>query len=229
MEGHNEVNELQQDAGRSFWPLLFIALVGMGLSAIFILLSFNPFTSSDETSISQGNLPASTVVASVDSAFTTGSLPDPRAGSMAGDGQAVVGQPAPNFTLPTLDGDTISLSDYIGQPVLINFWATWCAPCRIEMPELVRAYEEHQDEGFVILAVDLAHQDSIDDVRTFAEEFQMNFPVLLDETGDVSGEMYRLLGLPMSVFVDREGRIERIYVGLMTAEQIDTFVGEILE
>jgi hypothetical protein len=81
----------------------------------------------------------------------------------------------------------------------------------------------------VVLAVDLTDQDSIDDVRAFVEEFDMTFPVLLDETGAVYNELYRLLGLPMSVFVDREGRIERIYIGLMTADQIDTFVSEILE
>lgn len=227
MEQQEEIVKLHQDTARFPWSLLFIALGGMGLSAFFIFMSFNPFTSAGEAPVPGGNLPVPTPV--VDSAFTTSPLSDPRAGSVTGDGQAVVGELAPNFTLPTLDNDLVSLRDYIGQPVLINFWATWCAPCRIEMPELVRAYEEHQGEGFVILAVDLAHQDSIDDVRTFAEEFQMSFPVLLDETGNVSGEMYRLLGLPMSVFIDREGRIERIYVGLMTAEQIDTFVGEILE
>jgi hypothetical protein len=97
------------------------------------------------------------------------------------------------------------------------------------MPELVRVYQAHEDAGFVVLAVDLADQDSLDDVRVFVEEFDMTFPVLLDETGAVYNELYRLLGLPMSVFVDRDGVITRIHIGLMTTDQIDTFVSEILE
>lgn len=230
MEQQKDLSERKQDPGRLPWPLVFIALAGLGLSAVFILFSFSDqLSNTDDAVTSAGNLTGPITVSGDTSAFTTDPLPDPRAGSVTGDGRAAVGQPAPDFTLPTLDGDTVSLSDYIGQPVLINFWATWCAPCRVEMPELVRAYNEHQDEGFAILSVNLTNQDAIADVRAFVEEFDMSFPILLDETGAVSDEVYRLLGLPMSVFVDREGRIERIYIGLMTADQIDTFVSEILE
>lgn len=142
--------------------------------------------------------------------------------------QAKVGYLAPDFTLNTLAGETVSLSDFRGQPVLINFWATWCGPCREEMPELVRVYNAHQDEGFVILAVDLTYQDSIEDVQTFVEEFELNFPVLLDKTGEVSEKLYRLLGLPMSVFIDRNGVITYIHIGAMTDEQINELVSEIL-
>lgn len=147
--------------------------------------------------------------------------------SFAGD--VLVGQAAPDFTLRTLEGETLSLSDFSGQPVLINFWTTWCGPCRIEMPELVRIYNERKDEGLVILAVDLTHQDSIEDVEAFVEEFSMNFPVLLDETGTVSDELYHLFGLPMSVFVNRDGIVTRTHIGIMTADQIDEFVDEIME
>lgn len=139
-----------------------------------------------------------------------------------------VGQPAPGFTLMSLDGDEVSLADYRGQPVLINFWASWCPPCRLEMPDLVAAYEAHQDEGFVILAVDLTFQDSIADVETFVEEFGMTFPVLLDQDGGVTNEQYRLLGLPMSVFVNREGIVTRLHIGAMTGEQVNEFVAEIV-
>lgn len=140
-----------------------------------------------------------------------------------------VGQQPPAFTLMSLDGDEVSLADYRGQPVLINFWASWCPPCRLEMPDLVAAYEAHQDEGFVILAIDLTFQDSIEDVEMFVEEFDMTFPILLDEDGTVTNEQYRILGLPMSVFVNREGIITRLHIGAMTGEQIDQFVSEILE
>lgn len=140
-----------------------------------------------------------------------------------------VGQPAPDFMLDTLDGSEVSLADYEGQPVLINFWASWCPPCRLEMPALVSAYETHKDKGFVILAIDLTFQDALPDVEAFVKEFGMTFPVLLDYDGTVTNERYRLLGLPMSVFVNREGVVTRTHIGAMTGEQIDQFVGEILE
>lgn len=172
-------------------------------------------------------LPVATTAAQP-GAFTTlapgGPTPD------AGLGAApVAGRPAPDFTLATLDGGQVTLSDLRGRTVLINFWASWCPPCRLEMPDLVRAYEEHKDEGFIILGVDLTFQDALPDVRAFVEEFKMSFPVLLDETGEVTTQKYRLLGLPMSVFIDREGTIRRTHIGAMTSEQIDEFVGEILE
>lgn len=138
------------------------------------------------------------------------------------------GNPAPDFTLKSLDGGQITLSAYLGRPVLINFWATWCPPCRIEMPELVRTYEEHKDLGFIILGINLTFQDALPEIVAFVEEFKMTFPVLLDETGEVTTQKYRLLGLPMSVFVDRKGAIRRIQIGVMNADQIREFTAEIL-
>jgi peroxiredoxin len=143
--------------------------------------------------------------------------------------ELAVGQPAPDFTLKTLDGGEASLSKFRGRPVLINFWASWCPPCRLEMPDLVRAYEAHQDDGFVILAINLTFQDSLQEAQRFADEFNMSFPVLLDETGEVTTALYRLYGLPTSVFVDRNGMISHIQIGPMTGAQIDEWVGEILK
>lgn len=135
---------------------------------------------------------------------------------------------APDFTLQTLDGETIRLSDLRGRPVLINFWASWCGPCRREMPELIRVYEAHRAEGFVILALNDTSLDSLSAVKAFVEEFQLPFPVLLDETGAVSTDLYQLRGLPTSVFINREGFIVRIYLGAMTGAQIEQYVIEIL-
>ena len=144
-------------------------------------------------------------------------------------GSLVVGKPAPDFTLPTLDGTEVSLSQLRGKPVLINFWASWCLPCREEMPELVRSYEAHKAEGFVILGLNLTYSDSLPDVQAFAREFNITFPVLLDEEGAVAERLYPIPGIPTSIFINRDGTIERIQVGLMSGQQVDRFVEEILK
>jgi len=140
----------------------------------------------------------------------------------------LIGKQAPDFTLPTLDGKEVSLSQFRGQPVLINFWATWCIPCRDEMPELVRAYEAHKSEGFVVLGLNLTYSDSVPGVQALASEFNVTFPILLEEDGAVVERLYRVPGLPTSVFIKRDGTIERFQVGVMTSRQIDEYIAEIL-
>lgn len=141
----------------------------------------------------------------------------------------LVGKQAPDFTLTTLDGAKVSLSQYRGQPVLINFWASWCIPCREEMPELIRSYESHKAEGLMILGLNLTYSDSLPDVQAFASEFNITFPILLDKDGAVAERSYQIIGLPTSIFINRDGTIERIQVGKMTGKQIDQYVGEILK
>lgn len=144
-------------------------------------------------------------------------------------GSLVVGKPAPGFTLPTLNGAEVSLSQFRGQPVLINFWASWCLPCQEEMPEFVRSYEAHKAEGLMILGLNLTYSDSLPDVESFASEFNITFPILLDKDRAVAERLYRIPGLPTSIFVNRDGTIERIQVGVMTGEQVDQYVEEILK
>ena len=153
-----------------------------------------------------------------------------RPASLAGSGALPLeGQPAPDFTLKTLDGSTVTLSKLQGHPVLINFWASWCTPCRAEMPEIVRVYEAHKADGLVVLAINMTFQDSLPEAQAFAKEFHMPFPVLLDDTGAVARDAYRVPVLPMCFFVDRKGVIVHRQIGAMNGKQIDTLVGEILK
>jgi cytochrome c biogenesis protein CcdA/peroxiredoxin len=115
-----------------------------------------------------------------------------------------VGQRAPDFEVNTLDGDTIKLSDLRGQAVLLNFWATWCGPCRIEMPEFQTIYELERDKGFTILAIDF--RESRDQVEPFVEDLGLTFTIGLDQSGDIN-QQYRVSSYPTSILVDGNGII----------------------
>ena len=120
------------------------------------------------------------------------------------------GYPAPDFTLETLEGKTVTLSDLNGEVVLINFWATWCPPCRAEMPAIQEVYEEYRDQGFTVLAVN--QRESQGRVAAFMDELGLTFPVPLDREGRVSAR-YRVNALPTTFFVDRAGIIRDVTIG----------------
>jgi len=137
------------------------------------------------------------------------------------------GLAAPNFTLKTLAGPEASLSEYKGRPLLINFWASWCKPCRGEMPDIVAAYQAHQGTGLEVLAINLTDQEGMKDIRKFVAEFQMPFPVLLDEKGRVR-RLYALIGVPTSVFIGTDGVVRLINPGPITKETLERGLAEIL-
>jgi peroxiredoxin len=128
---------------------------------------------------------------------------------------------APDFLLESVSGDEVRLSDYRGRPVVLNFWATWCRPCRKEIPLLVAAQNEYEDEGLVVIGLNLQEGKSL--IEPFAEDFGMNFPILIDRDGEV-GDRYRLLGLPTTFFIDRDGVIRSIFTGPLEGEANGTAV-----
>ena len=124
----------------------------------------------------------------------------------------LVGHPAPEFALQTLDGETLSLSDLKGQAVVLNFWASWCGPCRAEMPELEQAYRENVDGGLVVLGVNQGEQQAI--AADFVQQFGLTFPIVLDQRLQVSN-LYQSNSLPTTFFIDRDGIIREHVIGQM--------------
>ncbi|MBI2524980.1 MAG: TlpA family protein disulfide reductase [Candidatus Rokubacteria bacterium] len=117
---------------------------------------------------------------------------------------------APDFTLATPVGQRVRLADLRGQAVLLNFWATWCPPCRLEMPAMERLYREFRDQGFVILAVDLDESPKL--VAKFMSDFRLSFPAPIDPGSRVAA-LYRVPGVPTTFLIDRRGRMLGVAVG----------------
>ena len=135
------------------------------------------------------------------SATTSGLIPSPREGFLA-----------PDFTLDTIDGGQITLSDLRGQVVIVNLWASWCPPCRAEMPAIDSVYQANKANGLEVLAVNVTNQDSAAAASAFAQEFGLTFPILLDRDGAVS-RRYLLQALPTTYFIDRKGVIRAVVPG----------------
>ena len=134
-----------------------------------------------------------------------------------------VGALPPNFELILDDGRRTSLRSLQGRPVLLNFWATWCSPCRLEMPELVAASQNLDD--LIVLAINVEEDAAI--VQPFLEEFEMTMAVGLDSSSDLF-VTYQLRGLPASVFIQRDGLISSVWNGLLTAQKLEELLAPIL-
>jgi peroxiredoxin len=152
---------------------------------------------------------------------------DSPAGAAASDLEPapIAGHPAPDFELQTLEGETLRLSDYQGQPVLVNFWATWCGPCRAEFPDFQEAYVNNADD-LVIIGVNNTAADQVNLVEDFVAEMGATFPIVLDEKGQTV-ETYKVLGLPTTVFVDRDGIISEVFTGPINKAYIEAKLSEL--
>lgn len=132
---------------------------------------------------------------------TAGRIPAPQKGFLA-----------PDFSLADPQGRVYTLSQLRGKPVIVNMWATWCPPCRAEMPAIEAQYERYASQGLVVLGVNATDQDAPLDVVPFARQFGLTFPILLDETGQV-GRAYELRSLPSTFFLNRDGTIAQVVIG----------------
>lgn len=137
---------------------------------------------------------------------------------------AVVGQPAPDFELQAAGGAAVQLSALIGHPVVLNFWATWCEPCRAEMPALQRAADRFADQGLRVLAINFDEPEA--DVLAFGQELDLSMPLLLDPGAEVQ-RLYRVLGYPTTYFVDAEGRLAAQHIGVLDDRLLEGYLGQI--
>ncbi len=140
--------------------------------------------------------------------------------------KAELDKPAPDFTLKDLDGNTVRLSDLRGKVVFLNFWATWCPPCRAEMPDIEKVHQKYKDQDVVVLGIDL--RESADTVRAFVEEGGYTWTFLLDTTGKV-GSMYNVSAIPTSYFVDKNGIIRAVTIGGMTGATIEAKLAQAMQ
>ncbi len=140
-------------------------------------------------------------------------------------------RPAPAFAAPALDGGSVSLADYSGKVVLLNFWATWCEPCVRELPALQQAHLRYSDQGLAIIGVNLTDDEQAQGgdeqkIRAFLEQFDVTYPIALDVEGEITNN-YRVFPLPTSFFIDQAGRIRYVHIGELTLQDVSAKFAEL--
>src|SRR5699024_8530804 len=189
--------------------IIFIVVIAVAVIGL-VGWSVYDFIDSDDSADSQDDFEDGMIVADPE---------DDEGGSSSDNLGLGEGEKAPDFELETLDGDKAKLSDYEGERVIVNFWATWCPPCRKEIPDLKQLYDEEDVE---ILAVNMTSDETsdMDEIEEFAnDEFEMPFPVLLDYDDEVR-QAYKVVAYPTSYMIDSEGKIQFMAMGAMTHEQM---------
>lgn len=139
---------------------------------------------------------------------------------------AKVNYPSPELTLTDIDGITRSLTDYRGQVVLVNLWATWCPPCKEEMPALQAYHDKHHDKGFSIIAIN--DGDPTPDVIQFVKDYRLTFPIWLDPTYIATERAFKTLNLPSSFVIDRNGTVRLSWVGGINSRTLEKYVTPII-
>lgn len=166
-----------------------------------------------------------TMGAAVFFGLPTGQLAPSPVADASGQPAALTGALAPDFTLTNTHDQSITLSRYQGRPVLINFWATWCTPCRTEMPAIEAAYQKYKSDGLAVLAVDA--DESKQEVVGFGNSLNLTFDLLLDPGNSVN-DLYRIRAYPSSFFIGRDGLVVALQIGVMTEAQLSENLAKIL-
>jgi thiol-disulfide isomerase/thioredoxin len=144
----------------------------------------------------------------------------------AAEGPApIVGRRAPEFKLSSIDGGEVSLAGLQGKPVVVNFFATWCTPCKKELPAFQALSQQYADQGLTFLLVDM--QEDPDDVAIFLGELGVSLPTVVDSSGEV-GKTYRVRGLPSTFFIGRDGTIKQAQLGELDGRLLETGISKIV-
>ena len=199
-------NHTKNTQSTTLFMILGFAILGVAL--VFLLFGNNLFDTTSGSSAALEQVPA------LDSSP-----------QVAGNGLPLqVGQSAYDFTAQDLDGNTVSLSDFRGRPVMVNFWATWCPPCRQELPDFEQAYQAHAKDGLVILA--LNQDETASQVETyFYNENEFSFMPLLDVRSTIS-QGYGVNSFPTTVFVDANGMVTAVHRGLLVPQQLESYLAQ---
>ncbi len=140
-------------------------------------------------------------------------------------GRLEVGERVPDFTLPSLGGECVRLADLRGRPLVLNFWASWCNPCRKEFPLLADARDRHEDDELEVLGI--THDDIVSDSRRFAGEEGADWPLLVDEDSAVADAL-GVTAIPQTFFVDADGRVRAHLYGFTTARELEARIRRVL-
>ena len=227
MSEQNETNSTNPN-GNIRNLLLFISGMGL-LGLVAVLLIFGGgFGAASSDAEEAGAVVTDVELTSinVDSSAVNGILsPADIAGAIQ------IGEPAPDFVLVSTDGEEMTLSDFQGQPVIVNFWATWCAPCRFEMPELQEAVEAYAGDNLALLAVN--REEEAETIIDFFAELSADegidftFPSLLDDRAEVA-EAYGVFNMPTTYFINAEGVVTAVHRGPVVRSQIDGYMADTL-
>ena len=189
------------------WPVLIAGFAVLTVIAVVFIGGFDPGgeTQHSDASAVLENAPAQVSLPASGPPLEAGDLPY-------------------DFTLADVEGNPVSLNAFIGRPLIINYWATWCGPCRIEMPHLQNTFETRGADGLALLA--LNQDETVPEIEDFYDEFGLTFPALLDE-GNRTSENYGVGRiLPTTFFINAQGEITAIHRGPMTQGQIDGYLSD---
>jgi len=149
-----------------------------------------------------------------------------RSSATGRSGEELVGKAPPWFAAPKIDGGIVTLDQYQGSPLIINFWASWCPPCRDETPDIEDMWKSRMDEGLVVIGVNV--QDSEEEAKNYLSEFSVTFPNVLDSDGRITVE-YGVTGLPVTFFISRDGRVAGRWVGSISESRLASWATFLLE